>query len=380
MSTRKGRYGDGSITFRKDGRYCARYKGRCVYARTETEAVSKLRELRNVINMQICPPIRRKLDTYFRSWLETDRRKVWKPSTYDTMKNVYRLQIKSALGDFQLGQIETKDIQRLLDQEPEEGFSYTTAKHVFVILNSLFLYAFEVGDLPRNPMDRVRRPRKKEFEKQKQVEILEPGEVAALEEVAAKRNGSGSSLYRHGNLIILAVMTGLRRGELLGLKWENIDFKNGMLHVVGNWVIHSNPDKSDNASKLVGELLDPKSTKGERTIPLNSKALAALKQYEADWGHISEFVAVTANGKQIHPKELTETLKKMAKNAEIQKDVHLHMLRHTFASRVLSPEIGLDVATVSKWLGHSKITTTYNTYVHVLRSTENHAADLLEKL
>ena len=70
----------------------------------------------------------------------------------------------------------------------------------------------------------------------------------------------------------------------------------------------------------------------------------------------------------------------MAEDAEITKKVHLHMLRHTFASRALSPEIGVDVGTVAKWLGHSKIATTYNTYTHVLRSTENHAADLLEAL
>ncbi|MBC3939166.1 site-specific integrase [Anaerotruncus massiliensis (ex Liu et al. 2021)] len=380
MSTRKGRYGDGSISLRKDGRYICRYKGKSAYARTEAEAVNKLRELRRDVDSASQPPIRRKLDTYVKDWMETDRRKAWKPSTYATMETIYQIHIKEPLGDFQLGQIETKDIQRLLDETADKGLSYSTTKQVFVFLKDLFEYAFQVGDLQRNPVDRVRRPRKKDFAKPKQVEALEAAEVARLEEVAAKRNGQGNPLHRHGNLIIFMVHTGLRQGEMLGLKWEDVDFKNKVVHIVGNFVFYANPDKSEGAPKMVGSLLDPKSISGERTIPLNQKAIAALRQYEKDWGHISEFIAVSAKGKHLWHDMLTRTLQRMAEDAEITKKVHLHMLRHTFASRALSPEIGVDVGTVAKWLGHSKIATTYNTYTHVLRSTENHAADLLEAL
>lgn len=105
-----------------------------------------------------------------------------------------------------------------------------------------------------------------------------------------------------------------------------------------------------------------------------------MRQYEKDWSRTSEYVAVTSKGRQIDPNELSATLRRMAAQAEITKKVHLHMLRHTFASRALSPEIGIDVGTVSKWLGHSSITITYNTYTHVLKSTESRAADLLEAI
>lgn len=380
MSTRKGRYGDGSITLRKDGRYCARYKGKSVYAKTEAEAVAKLRDLRNAVDNAALPPIRRKLDDYFKAWLESDRKAVWKPSTYDSAGQTYRLYVKEPLGGLQLGQIETKDIQRLLDSKADEGLSYSTARHIYVLLKGLFSYAYEVGDIQKNPIDRVRKPRKKDFAKARQIEALEPDEVAKLEAVAALRKENGQPKNKHANLIIFMLHAGLRKGELLALKWENVDFEKKVLHVVGNYQLCSNPDYSEGAPKRIGVLGDTKSESGERTIPLNRKAIAALRQYEKDWSRSSEFIAVTASGKHINPYNLPETLKRMAKEAGIEKAVHLHMLRHTFASRLLSPEIGGDVGTVSKWLGHAKITTTYNIYVHVLKSTESRAADLLEAL
>lgn len=380
MSTRKGRYGDGSITLRKDGRYCARYKGKCAYAKSEAEAVTKLRELRKEVDTDNLPPIRRKLDDYYRDWAENDRRKVWKPTTFDLMETIYRCHVKDALGGFQMGQIDARDIQRVLDEQAEESASYAIARGMFKVFLGLFGHAYLMGDIPQNPMDRVRRLRKKDYEKSKPVEFLEPDEVARLEAVAAKRNGNGKPLHKHGNLIVFLVNTGLRRGELLGLKWEDIDFENKTVQVVGNWISYRNPDKSADAPKRISERGTPKTEDSQRTVPLNKKALAALRQYESDWGRTSEYISITSKGKQIDSSSLDETLRRMATEAGITKKVHLHMLRHTFASRALSPEIGVDVGTVSKWLGHSSITITYNVYVHVLASTENRAAALLEAM
>lgn len=380
MSTRKGRYGDGSISLRKDGRYICRYKGKSAYARTEAGAVNRLRELRREVDSDRQPPTRRKLDSYVKDWMETDRRRAWKPTTYSRMENLYCVHIREALGDLQMGQAETKDIQRLLDEKEKSGLSYSSVKQMYVFLKGLFEYAYQAGDLQKSPVDRVRRPRRKDFPKPKQVEALEAEEVARLEAGARERNRQGKPKHRYGNLIVFMLHTGLRHGEMLGLKWEDVDFERRVVHIVGNYVYHTNPDKSEGAPKVLGTYQDPKSISGARTIPLNRKALEALRQYEKDWGRIGEFIALTSTGNHLYGDRLPETLRQMARAAGISKKVHLHMLRHTFASRALSPEIGVDVGTVSKWMGHSKIATTYNTYVHILEETEKRAANLLEAL
>lgn len=365
--TKAGHYGDGSYSLRKDGRYIVRYKGQCRYAHDEAEAIKVLRELRKKVDDGLKPAVHKKLDTYYTEWMKIDRRESgdWKPTTYGTMDSVYRNHIQKVLGSKLLGAIQPKDIQSLLNAKAKEGYSYTIVKHIYVVLKDLYEYAFMQGDVERNPVDRVKRPRRSDFSEQEEVEAFDYDEIDSLEDVAARRNKQGNPLYRHSNLIIFMVETGLRCGEMLGLKWEDIDFDKHEVHIVGNWVTYANPDKGEGETKTISERIDPKTARGNRYIPLSPEAVAAIRQYEKDWGRISEYVAVTSKGKQIDHNELTETLERMARVAGIERHVHLHMLRHTFATIALAVH---PVELVSKWLGHKDVTTTYRIYFHVLNS------------
>lgn len=359
-----------------------RYKGQTKYVSSEVadeaKAVKALQKFRKDVDSNLKPAVRKKLSTYYAEWMDTVCSSNWKPSTFDTAQQTYRLYIANPLGGALLGKLEPQDIQRVLDVNLKEGLSVSTVKHIYTLLKNLFTYAYQVGHIQVNPMDKVRKPQNRDGAEVRQIEVFEDDEVTALEQVAAMRDKRGTPTNKHANLIILMLNTGIRRGELLGLKWESVDFENKVLHITNSYGVCSNPDTSEGASKRVGILGTPKSKSGVRAIPLNGKALAALRQYEADWGRTSEFIAVTASGKQIHPTTLPDTLSRMAKSADVQKAAHLHMLRHTFATRAIAK--GVSVEVVSKWLGHSNPMITYRVYVHVLKSVESSSAGLLELL
>ncbi|MEM1484005.1 tyrosine-type recombinase/integrase [Oscillospiraceae bacterium PP1C4] len=120
-----------------------------------------------------------------------------------------------------------------------------------------------------------------------------------------------------------------------------------------------------------------------RHIPLNAKAVEALQsiqQYAHANGCNSEFVGCTSKGNPLGKDPIVETLERMTRNAGIERNINPHLLRHTFATRILSKDVGVDLAVASKMLGHSKVSTTHNSYVHVLQEQELQAVKLLEKL
>jgi len=185
-------------------------------------------------------------------------------------------------------------------------------------------------------------------------------------------------MYRLGHAIIVLLYTGMRMGELLGLKWNNIDFQNNTLKITNSVVTIKNRSKS-NKIKTKWIVLDQDSTKtksGERIIYLNHKATEALQEIQKINPN-SEYVMSTSNNKIYYPRNLDRMFRNILTRCNIE-PCGLHSLRHTFASMLFKK--GVDVKTVSELLGHSDVSVTYNTYIHLIKEQKQQAVSLLDEL
>ena len=203
-------------------------------------------------------------------------------------------------------------------------------------------------------------------------------ERAYLDDVQTKQMLSllENEPMQYKTMISFLVYTGLRRGELCGLEWKDINFDNGMLRVV-------------RSSQYIGnqtmQTKEPKTKSGIREFTLNPSACRLLRDYKewqneqknkvGDKWNETDRLFTTWDGKPIHPDTITDWFSKFIKRSGLPY-VTLHSLRHTNATLMIA--VGTDVCTVSKRLGHADVSTTLNIYSHALKSKDTEAAEKLE--
>ena len=189
-------------------------------------------------------------------------------------------------------------------------------------------------------------------------------------------------MITHANLIVFLAHTGLRCGELQALKWSDIDFCSKTVTVNKNLSMVCDRDRNgERKNHKKAKIKGTKTASGNRIVPLNTKAIAALKNLHAIYrkkGICSPNVVASLNGNMLSNDQLQRVLHRVLKYAEISKPFTLHQLRHTFATQTLNA--GVPITVVSKWLGHANVSVTYNTYIHVLESAETTAVALLEAI
>ena len=383
----KRKYGEGSIYQRKDGRWVAKFKGegmtkpRVVYAKSEPEAKRKLRELKKDAAKGIAECKKMLFCDYAERWLYTFKQHSVEDSSFDRYESVYLTHIRPAFVCCQLGSIRGEQLQKLL-LEKSETLSYNMVKKIKLILTELFAYAHSESDIAKNPMHNVKMPKKTLFKPEREIIALESEEVRALEQVAAMKRKNGLPLITHANLIVFLAHTGLRCGELQALKWSDIDFCNKTVTVNKNLSMVCDRDRNgERKNHKKAKIKGTKTTSGNRIVPLNTKAIAALKNLHTIYrkkGICSPNVVASLNGNMLSNDQLQRVLHRVLKYAEISKPFTLHQLRHTFATQTLNA--GVPITVVSKWLGHANVSVTYNTYIHVLESAETTAVALLEAI
>ena len=175
---------------------------------------------------------------------------------------------------------------------------------------------------------------------------------------------------------------GLRVGEVLGLKWTDIDFDNRIVHIsrtVQSKILDFDAKERDGSSPVYDIIKDmPKTKAGIRTLRLNDDVvwyLNELREYDIRNGISSEYVCCMRNGEISHARNVSKSLKRLLRIAGINKPVTMHTLRHTFGSVLIRR--GVSVEVVSKLMGHANIMITYNKYIHVLKEQEALAMDMI---
>lgn len=241
------------------------------------------------------------------------------------------------------------------------------------MLNRVFKRAVQLKDLNHNPCSGVALPSVHTNSIQpKEIEEYDVEETDAIEAAIKDSWENHSKLYRASPSYILLLNTGMRLGELLALRWKNVDLRNKLIKVREN----QETVKIDSKRKTVTTL--PKTKSSYRTIPINKKAyemLMELKRRNEETKIKSLYVVSNLKGEPFNDNNYRRDFKRFCERYEIEYK-GIHTFRHTFASRLFRN--GIDVPTVSRLLGHSNTSITENIYIHILEEQKVKAIKLLD--
>lgn len=297
------------------------------------------------------------------SWLEATKHSI-KPRTWKRREEYIRLHVVPAPGKVPLAKLNPQHIQALYAQKLDEKLSPTTVHHLHAILHRALKGAMRLGLVQRNVTEMIDSPRMARHEMQ----TLSPEEARRL--LAAAKGDRLEALY------LLAISTGMRQGELLALRWRDVDLDTSILHVTAT--LQFTPTGYVFA--------DPKTPYSRRLVALSSSVVEGLRQHRmrqsdersrlASAWHDLDLVFPNTVGNPMDGINLLKydfypTLQKAG-----VKRIRFHDLRHTAATLLLGN--GINPKVVSEMLSHSNVTITLNLYSHVLPHMQHDAAAAMD--
>lgn len=385
--TRKN--GEGTIRLREDGRWEVRISGGIdfetgqpvrisKYAHTEEEAVQLLHRLSFQMGTNQMKISNMTLGEWLDLWLQVYMRHSLKQSTYNSYATYARNHFKPALGNVRLEDLTPRMLQQFYNYKMErENLAPKTIRNLNLYLHKALGQAQKEGLIFSNPATGVNLPKSQ----RPQIEILTRDEQARLVQASFQ--------HRYGVFIRLVLLTGIRLGELLGLRWEDIDFRTNMLYIrrTLNRLQKQDLPKEYTGAKTEIVLQEPKTENSVRSIPLlhqlvqdlvNWRQVQRTDQKAAGDAYVDSGMIVTNPlGGYIEPRTFSDYYHEMLDLAGLR-HFTFHALRHTFASRAL--EQGMDEKTLSVLLGHYSVAFTLDTYAHVLNDHKWAGINLMEEL
>ncbi len=346
------------ISQRKDGLYTARFTDRL--GKRRQQYFKKLQECRNWLadaqfdneHGNINASSNMTVDAWFEYWISEIKEKTVRWSTLQSYKDRYDKNIKEVIGKMIISEVKPMHCQNVLNVMDNNGYAGASMERTKVTMSAMFSDAYENGLISVNPVTKsIKCPKKKN----KSTRVLTLDEQGKFLEVA-KENVN----YNH---FLFILQTGIRSSELRGLKWDDIDFKNRIIHIRRN-VMHD----STNNRFIVGDL---KTSSGQRDIPMtqtvydlliNMKHIQSERKQKVILFEFSDHIFLNRNGKLIPNSNYDRYLEKLCVKAGIEK-ISMHTLRHTFATRCI--ESGMKPKTLQMILGHANISMTMDLYVHV---------------
>jgi integrase len=338
-----------------------RRRRRVVYGRDKAAVVEQLARLRaQALDGTLGDPLRATTAEFLRRWLEDVARTTVGPKSYELYEMMTRRHLVPHVGSVRLSKLAPMHLQTMLATMERRGASPRLRQLALSILSRAVRVAVRWQMLPRNPADAVTPPHVSRPE----IHPLTIEQVVILMDAA-----HDDRLYA---LYVLAVGTGLRQGELLGLQWLDVDLVGGVLHVCHQ--LHE-----VNSGRLwLGDL---KTAKAKRRVDLPALAVEALREHRQRMlaeGHPHGFVFCDTDGGPIRKSNLTRrSFHPLLRRAGLP-HIRFHDLRHTHATLLLSQ--GVHPKVVQERLGHAVIGLTLDTYSHTLPSMGREAAAKLDDL
>ena len=302
--------------------------------------------------------------SYCRHWIENIAPTSRAAITLERYNTLLRAHIIPGLGAIELQKLDGTAIDKFYASRREMGLASLTLRHIHSLLGQIFASAVKAKKLIRSPTADIQtKPKAKRRDK---IEVLDEAELAALLD-----HLKGHWLYTP---TLLAASTGLRRGEVVGLRWQDIDMKLGTLQVT-------------QAVEQVGGKLNlktPKTARSARTIKIPAALVAELERHRKEQleqrlklglGGRPELVFTSPLGEMLQPNSFSEAF---ANKAVAIKPVTFHCLRHTHITLLLKS--GVPVHIVSARAGHAKPSITLDTYCHLLGGEDNDAAKQAEAI
>jgi integrase len=361
----------GKITSYRGAYFGPDGKRRYVSGKTKEEARRNLRHARGEADRGlIFGAVNLKVGEYLDRWLSDSVSDTVKATTFERYEQITRLHLRPTLGKVKLKTLTPAHVRGLYREKLEAGLSARTVRYIHTTLHKALKQAVMDGLIPRNVTEAVKLPQPTREE----MHPLTPEQAKVLLQTAHETGDRLEALY------VLAIHTGLRQGELLGLKWDDVDLKDGSLQVRRTLTI----------TKSGPVFTAPKTTSSRRSVKLTSNATEALKSHlkrqlaEIDrvgslWspGDADGLIFASETGEPLDRRAVTkQKFKPLLKRAGLP-EIRFHDLRHTCATLLLTRNVNPKI--VSEMLGHSTIAITLDTYSHVLPNMRNQAAAAMEE-
>jgi integrase len=337
---------------------------RSFYGRTRREVQEKLLEAAREAQQGYAPRNGRlTVGAYLQAWLRDAVMPTVRPSTYRSYELLVRVHITPHLGRTPLVKLSPLQVQTMLADLTAHGLSARSVHHVRAVLRTALNQAVRWELLQRNVASLVDGPKVPRHE----VAAMSPREAQMLLEVVRED--------RLGALYALALLTGLRQGELLGLTWDDLDLTGGLVTVR-----HA-------LQRVNGTLghVEPKTSRSRREVALPPTAVTTLRAHrsrqleERIWAgsrwNDTGFVFTTSIGTPLDGPNVTHRLQRILRSAGLP-SMRFHDLRHACATLMLTQ--GVSARVVMEVLGHSQIGLTMDTYAHVIPALQRDAAERIE--
>ena len=361
------------VRYYKDGKQIERIGGK-----TKKEAETKLNEILYKLENGYTISSDMLISDYLEMWLEDYIKDVRSDNTYLKYKNICDKYIITLLGNTKLSELKVIHIEKLIRDFRKEGLNPTSIQNYYGVIRTALNKAVKLQLLNDNPCKFVDTPKRSKFK----ANILSVEEFYLIYD---KLNAEFYEDYIFKLALDISLETGLRRGEMCGLTWKDIDFKNKCIHVrqalirVNNtYTISSLKTESSYRSLPISDILLDKLEAHQKRQKVNK-----LKYGEAYFKNIFnnkgyDLVFTWENGRFIIPSNFLQRLKRMLDYCNINKNIRWHDLRHTNATLLL--EGGANMKTVQERLGHSLMQTTSDTYAHVTEKMNREATSIITNM
>lgn len=381
MGTRRGHY-EGHRYQRADGRWewkitLPNGARRSFYGRTERQARDKKNQAIRDYEAGLAQNRERMtVNQYLREWLEHTAKERVRPSTYESYRSHIGVHIEPTLKGIRLRELSPDQVNKMLTHIVKSGASPATANRVRATLRTALSSATKSKYVTHNAAA-LSEPRK---ERKGRIEPLTIDQARML--IRETRDD------RIGPLIEIAIMTGMRQGELLALRWDDVDLEKGVVHI--NRTLTWQKSEEGTHRKTIPVFSDPKTEQSRRSIRLTNDAVKAFSRQRRKAGELQQAATVknwhpipdedlvfpSAHGTPLNSSNVTNRLKELLERLELPHQ-RFHDLRHLTASLLLAQ--GVDIFTVKEILGHSQISLTANTYGHLTDKLAHDAAERLNR-
>lgn len=352
-----------------EGRFTYQGKSYSVHGRTITETQKCMTELKYRLEHGVF--IEKKkitLNEWFETWMEEYKKNRIKRGTYENYKkNFYGIiQRRYELGTMQISEIRGEHIQKLYNDLVKQGYALSTIKIVSAVLNGCMQQAFRNGLIERNPVKLAELPRQTE---KKTRQAMTREQQAIFMEYAKE-----SYLY---NFYAVMLRTGMRNGEMRGLKYTDIDKRRNVIHI----------QRTLKHIEGEGYFEDtPKTRTSKRDIPLTPDILKYLEAQRNFFGFkiekMDRYLFCNELGEPLSRarvrNETNRIVNKIRKAGNEFPDITPHIFRHTFATRAI--EAGMQPQVLKSILGHSSLAMTMDLYSHVLPETRSEQMEKIAKV
>jgi len=288
---------------------------------------------------------------FSQEWLSSVKDTV-RPRTYIGYEQNVRLHLSPVLGAYSLVVINPQNVQKVISDMSGKGLSPLTVQKALTVLRMILKKAQSYGYIGSNPALYIKPPRKAG----KEMDYLIPEEVSRLLD---------SATLRSKPIFAVAVFAGLRQGEIIALRWQDVNLEQGYISVN-----HSYHPKQG--------FTEPKSRAGRRAVSIGPELNEILKKHMPEDAKPSDLVFLTQNLTPIESTNLVRQEFHPALERAGLRRIRFHDLRHTYATLMIS--LGVNIKALQTWMGHSSIATTLDLYGHLLPEVDSDIQDRLESL